>query len=235
MPAEDSTEAKILLAVSAHSDDVEFTSGGSLARWAGEGWQVHLAVCTDGSKRSHDPFVQPDELARLRQREQEAAARQLGVTQIMWGHYRDGELSRAPDLVEWLAEVFRRVRPHRLLSWDAWKPYQFHPDHRAAGLAALDALLAAGNPHYFPVQLTKGLQPHRIEEVYLFGTDQPDVWVDITATLEAKLAAIQHHRSQIDNASELVSSIDHFNRNYGAQRGYAYAEAFKVSHPFCDT
>ncbi len=186
----DSTNGKILLALSAHPDDVEFTSGGSLARWVGEGWRVHLVVCTDGSKGSQDPLVDPDELARLRQQEQAAAAKQLGVTQILWGHYRDGQLSQAPDLVEWLTEVFRRVRPHRLLSWDPWKPYQFHPDHRAAGLAALDAVLAAGNPHYFPTQLTKGLQPHRIEEVYLFGTDQPDVWVDITATLEVKLTAI---------------------------------------------
>jgi LmbE family N-acetylglucosaminyl deacetylase len=235
MMDKDQTEAKVLLAISAHPDDVEFTSGGSLARWVAEGWRVHLVVCTDGSKGSHDPLVQPRELARLRRQEQEAAGKWLGITQMVWANYPDGELSGASDLVEWLTEIFRRVRPYRLLSWDPWKPYQLHPDHRAAGLAVLDAVLAAGNPHYFPSQLAAGLRPHRVAEVYLFGSDQPDVWVDITATLEAKLAAIKHHSSQIDNAGELVASMSHCNRDYGARSGYAYAEAFKVLHPFCDT
>lgn len=235
MTEKDQTERRVLLAVSAHPDDVEFTSGGSLARWVAEGWRVHLVVCTDGSKGSHDPLVQPCELARLRRQEQEAAGKSLGITQIVWGNYSDGELSRTSDLVEWLTEIFRQVRPYRLLSWDPWKPYQLHPDHRAAGLAVLDAVLAAGNPHFFPAQLARGLRPHRVAEVYLFGADQPDVWVDITATLETKLTAIKQHSSQIDNASELVARMHHCNRDYGVQGGYTYAEAFKVLHPFCDT
>ena len=85
-----------------------------------------------------------------------------------------------------------------MLAWDAWRPYQLHPDHRAAGLAATDAVLAASNPHFFPEQITEGLSPYRVEEAYLHGSLQADVVVDITATFERKMTAIECHRIQVD-------------------------------------
>lgn len=224
-----------ILAISAHPDDIEFTSGGSLARWIDEDWAAALVVCTDGGKGSQDPAVVPAELAATRRAEQRAAAGILGVTEVIFLDHPDGELSRAPALMEMLTLHIRNQRPDRLVSWDPWKPYQLHPDHRAAGLAALDAVLAAGNPHYFPYQLPNGLLPHQVPEVYLYGAAQPDTWVDITATFSSKMAAIEAHRSQVDHLRHLVEQMTHCNREYGERGGATYAEAFKVLRPFCDT
>jgi LmbE family N-acetylglucosaminyl deacetylase len=224
-----------LLAVSAHPDDVEFTSGGSLVRWSEEGWIVHLIVCTDGSKGSQNPGDDPRALSEMRRAEQAEAARTLGVRRVLWLGHPDGELAQASGLVEQLARYIRQFRPDRLLTWDAWKPYQLHPDHRAAGLAAMDAVLAAGNPHFFPRHRAEGLKPFRVEEAYLYGSDQADVVVDVTTTFERKMAAIKCHRSQVEGLRDLALQMSHCNRGYGQKHNYTYAEVFKVLHPFCDT
>jgi LmbE family N-acetylglucosaminyl deacetylase len=95
--------------------------------------------------------------------------------------------------------------------------------------------LAAGNPRFFPGQLAGELQAHRVETVYLFATDQPNAWVDITATFERKMAAIDCHRSQVGDRPDIAAQIRRCNRDYGQQAGTTYAEAFKVLHPFCET
>ncbi len=226
---------RTLLAVGAHPDDVEFTSGGALARWGTDGWTVYLAVCTDGGKGSHDPTVNPITLAAQRRQEQRAAAETLDIAEVTFLDYPDGELNRAPDLVAGLARLVRRLRPHRVLACDPWRRYELHPDHRAAGLATLDTVLAAGNPHYFPGQLAEGLPTHQVQEVYLYGAEEPDTWVDVTATLERKLAAIACHRSQVERMPNLIEDMRRCNADYGRESGYMYAEAFKVLHSFCGT
>ncbi len=224
-----------LLAVAAHPDDVEYTSGGSLARWTAEGWTVHLVVCSDGSKGSQNPDDDPKSLAKIRRAEQDEAAKMLGVEKVIWLGYPDGELVQVSDLVERLAFQIRSSRPTRLLTWDAWRPYQLHSDHRVAGVASLDAVLAAGNPHFYPKQLAEGLKPHRVEEAFLYGTDLPDTWVNITNTFEVKMEAIKCHQSQVDYLPELALKMSHCNKSHGVKKGYTYAEAYKVLHPFCDT
>ena len=226
---------KRILAVSAHPDDVEFTSGGSIALWRAEGWTVCLVVCTDGSKGSHDSAVEPARLAAQRRKEQLAAAETLGIGEVVFLDYPDGELNRVSGLVAELNRLIRRFRPQRVLTWDPWRRYELHPDHRTAGLATLDAVLSAGNPHYFPEQLMEGLAIHQVTEVYLYGAEEPDTWVDITATLERKLAAIACHRSQVERKPNLLEDVRRCNADYGRQSRFRYAEAFKVLHPFCDT
>ncbi|MBI3960576.1 MAG: PIG-L family deacetylase [Chloroflexi bacterium] len=228
-------DAKRVLAVSAHPDDVEFTSGGSVARWTADGWAVYLAVCTDGGKGSRDPNIDPRALAARRRQEQRDAAEILGVAEVIFLDHPDGGLTAASELTKEVALLIRRTRPHRLLGWDPWKRYQLHPDHRAAGLATLDAVLAAGNPHYFPEQLAAGMKIHQVPEVYLFGAEQPDTWVDIGQTFERKMAAIERHASQVENVWEAAQQMSRCAQDYGEQSGAAYAEAFKVLHPFCDT
>jgi LmbE family N-acetylglucosaminyl deacetylase len=169
-----------ILAIGAHPDDVEFTSAGTVARWIAEGWTACLVICTDGGKGSEDPLVNPAAVAARRQKEQQAAAEVLGVAEVVFLGHPDGELNRTPGLVAELVRVIRRCRPQRVVAWDPWRRYQLHPDHRVAGLAALDAVLAADNSHYYPGHLTA----HRVEEVYLFGAEEPDIWVDVTTTLE---------------------------------------------------
>jgi LmbE family N-acetylglucosaminyl deacetylase len=229
---------KNMLVIAAHPDDAEFTSGGSLTRWISEGWAVSLAICTDGGKGSQSSEDDPAVLTKTRQAEQEASARVLGIREVIWLGHPDGQLAQAArQLEEQLTYLIRKVRPDRLLAWDAWKPYQLHPDHRTAGQAAMDAVLTAGNPHFYPDQLqqTPGLQPHQVGEVYLFGTDDPDEWVDITATFERKMESIACHQSQVTSLRDLALQLSHCNRDRGVTRGYTYAEAFKVLHPFCDT
>ncbi len=221
----------LVLAIGAHPDDVEFTSGGTLARWVAEGWRACLVVCTDGGKGSHDPAVDPAALAARRQEEQRAAARVLGIAEVEFLGHPDGELGRAPGLAAELVRLIRRCRPQRLLAWDPWRRYELHPDHRVAGLAALDAVLPAGNPHYYSDILTA----HQVQEVYLFSAEEPDTWVDITTTFEQKLAAIACHGSQVEKTPHLAEDVRRCNLDYGRQGGVAYAEAFKVLRPFCET
>lgn len=221
------------LVVAAHPDDAEFTSGGTIAKLAREQWEVHYVVCTNGDKGSADPSTAPGALATRREGEQRAAAAVLGVADVLFLGHPDGTLAATPALVLELARAIRELRPERLLTWDPWRRYQLHPDHRAAGLAALDAVLAAGNPHYFAEQLDPR-RAYRLEEVYLFGTDQPNQWVDIGATFEQKMAAIAKHHSQIDNLRSVTEQMSQCNRQLGASSAYTYAETFKLLHPFCE-
>jgi LmbE family N-acetylglucosaminyl deacetylase len=221
----------VILAIGAHPDDLEFTSAGTLARWVAEGATAVLVICTAGEKGGHGPLVAPAALAARRQEEQRAAANLLSVAEVVFLGCPDGELNRAPDLVAELVWLIRHFQPRRLLAWDPWRRYQLHPDHRAAGLAALDAVLAAGNPHYYPRQLAV----HQVDEVYLFGAEEPDPWIEVTTTFEQKLAAIACHRSQVEKSPHLTEDVRRCNVDYGRQGGSRYAEAFKVLHPFCDT
>ena len=224
-----------VMAVIAHPDDAEFTCAGTLALWAGQGAEIGYVVCTDGGKGEGDPSLSPEQLAAVRQAEQRAAADLLGVREVVFLSHPDGELAQTPNLEAELALWIRRLRPGVVLTFDPWRPYQLHPDHRAVGLAALNAVLAAGNPRYFPGQLAGEVQAHRVETVYLFATDRPDAWVDITETFDRKMAAIDCHRSQVGDRPDIAAQIRRCNRDYGQQAGTIYAEAFKVLHPFCET
>lgn len=221
------------LVIAAHPDDAEFTCGGTVAKLVREQWQVNYVVCTNGDKGSNNPTDSPRQLAQMRELEQRVAAQRLGVSKVWFLGHPDGELARAPALVVELARMMRAVHPVRLFTWDPWRRYQLHPDHRAAGLASLDAVLAAGNPHYFPDQLDP-TRAHRIEEVYLFGSDEPDTRIDITETFAAKMCAIEEHRSQVANIRVVAEQMSQCNRSASAANDFAYTEAFKVLHPFCD-
>src|SRR3990172_1523168 len=235
MTDKEQAENRCVLIVGAHPDDADFTCGGSIARWIAEGWTARLVVCTDGSKGSHDPAVIPARLAARRQEEQLAAAEVLGISEAVFLNNPDGELNRAVGLVAEITRPIRRFRPQRVLAWDPWRRYQLHPDHRAAGLATLDAVLAAGNPHYFPEQVAQGLATHQLQAAYLFGADSPDVWVDISSTFERKLGAIACHRSQVERLPKWAEEILRCNADCGRQPGCNYAEAFKLLRSLCDT
>lgn len=174
-------------------------------------------------------------LAARRRREQHVAAQTLGIAEATFLEYPDGTLAAQSELVAALTLFIRRIRPERLLCWDPWRRYELHPDHRAAGFATLDAVLAAGNPHYFPEQLAGELKAYQVPEVCLFGAEEPDTWVDVTATFEQKMAAIECHTSQVENVRELAQQMSRCAREYGEQSDATYAEAFTVLRPFCDT
>lgn len=219
--------------VFAHPDDAEFTAGGTIARWVNDGRKVSYVVCTDGSKGAEIDYIDKEGLVVMRQAEQQAAASVLGVAEVLFLKCPDGELSSSKDFVAELAKLIRRFSPVTLLTWDPWRPYQLHADHRAAGFAALDAVMAAGNARYFPEQLDDGLEPHQVGEIYLFGTDQPDTWVDIGSTFNRKTEAIRKHASQFADPDDVIRHIEEWNSYVGQTQGYSYAESFKVLRPEC--
>jgi LmbE family N-acetylglucosaminyl deacetylase len=223
-----------VMVVMAHPDDAEFTCGGTLCLWAAQGAQICYVVCSDGSRGMGASSISPKELAILRQDEQRTAADVVGVKEIIFLGYPDGELAGAGDLKKDLTLCLRSFRPEILLTFDPWRRYQIHPDHRAVGFCSLDAVVAAGNPRYFTDQPMQGAETHRVETVYLLATDNPDVFVNITATFQQKLAAITCHHSQLDKSPDSAAQIRDCNRDYGRRAGSTYAEAFKVLHPFCE-
>jgi LmbE family N-acetylglucosaminyl deacetylase len=218
------------LAVYAHPNDPEVSCGGTLARWTRAGAEVHVLVATRGDKGSSDPDVDAVELSAIRAGEMAAAARVLGLA----GHHQlgidDGELENTPAVRSRIVELIRRVRPEVLVCPDPTAVffgdrYYNHHDHRITGWATLDAAAPmAGSPHYFP-----GLgDVHAVPRVLLSGTLEPNVWVDVTETLEAKIDALFCHRSQLPAADEWFRE---FVRDRAAETGreasVPYAESFR--------
>ncbi len=183
------------LAIGAHPDDIEFGCGGTLAKWAAAGCEIHHLVCTDGSKGSWDPSQDTSELVLTRQQEQRAASRALGgKASVVFLGWPDGELEsgirQRLEVCAWI----RRLRPEAVLGHDPWKRYRLHPDHRHAGLLAVEGIVAARDPHFFPEQ---DAAPHRPSVLLLFEPDEPDHLEDVGEFVETKITALLQHRSQL--------------------------------------
>ncbi len=199
-----------VLAIVAHPDDPEFFAGGTLAAWAGQGADVYVLILTDGSKGSDDPGMTPAALVAIRQHEQRAASAVEGVKDVFFLGYVDGELlPTSPQVQRDVVRVIRRLRPDAILTTDPSVIFTddgriTHSDHRAAGQIAVDvAKIAAGNRFYFPELLVEGLEPHQVSEVYLTSPTQPNCEVDITDSIDKKIAALKCHRSQIKDMDRL--------------------------------
>ena len=214
------------LALGAHPDDVELQAGGTLAAWAGQGVHVELACFTAGEKGSPDPAADPDALAAVRRAEAQAAAAALGAAGVHFLGAVDGELEVTMALRLAVARLVRVVRPDVVLGHDPWRRSLLHPDHRAAGLLTVDGVVAARDPLYAPALAAEGLAAHRPHTVLLFGTDAPDELVEVTAAMEAKLASLRAHASQISDHADLERRIRTWNAAIGAEGGLQYAEAF---------
>lgn len=209
---------KRALVLAAHPDDSEFGAAGTLALWARDGWEVYYVICTDGSKGSDDLAMTPDRLVPLRKEEQRAAARLLGVKEVFFLDYVDGELAYTREFVRDVVRAIRTIRPHSVFSHD---PNQIvrnafinHPDHRCTGTVALDSVYPlARNRRTFPELLEEGLEPHSAREVYLWSTSEINHSVDITEVIDLKLEALSKHASQIAEMETRLDQIRSFWRN----------------------
>jgi len=225
------------LAIAAHPDDVEFGCGGTLAKWAAAGCEIHHVVCTDGSKGSWDPDQDTRDLVAQRQEEQRAASRALGGDgDVVFLGWIDGELESTLRQRERVAYWIRKLEPEVVLGHDPWKRYRLHPDHRNAGFLATDGIVAARDPHFHP---DHDVSPHRPNTLLLWEADEADHIEDVGDHVETKLAALLAHRSQfrstmrIDDADD-ASQVDRF-RHWlvsalaaaGERGGIAQAELFK--------
>ena len=221
-------ELRTVMVIGAHPDDPEFGCAATIAKWASVGRQIDYVLLTSGDKGSHDPSMRPGQVAAVREREQRAAAQELGVRSVRFLRYPDGLLVNTLALRQQICALIRELKPDIVLTIDPWRRYQLHPDHRAAGQAALDAVWAAREWYLFPEQLLDD-EPWRVKEIYLFWTDQADHWEDVSDSIDRRVAALRHHDSQVNGRMDRVEErIRKGAAEVGEQHDCAYAEGFKL-------
>jgi LmbE family N-acetylglucosaminyl deacetylase len=220
---------KSALVIVAHPDDAEFTVAGTVAFWAKAGCSINYVVCTDGNAGSHEPGMTPQRLAEIRRAEQHAACGVLGVQGVEFLGYEDGKLQPTLELRRDLVRAIRHFRPEVVLAADPsmlyfGDEYINHPDHRAAAQAALDAVAPASA---MPLLWPEAGAPHRVRQVFVHGNDKPNTWIDISATIELKIAALKQHASQMGDwdPTEMIKAWD---ADTGKDKGMQYAESYRV-------
>ena len=212
------------MVIVAHPDDADFGPAASIASWVRAGTIAQLVCCTSGDAGADDPRTDPLELARRREAEQRAAAVHVGYESVTFLHRPDGALENDLALREQLVRLLRTFRPDAVATMDPTvlihaDGYVQHTDHRAAAMAAVDAVYpAARNAMAFPhLAIDEGLDPHTVKRLYLFWTDKATAWVDVSETIDVKLAALREHVSQIREPEELEERI----RGWATRRGRA--------------
>ena len=219
-----------LIVVAAHPDDLETICGGTVALLVQRGVKVFSVNCTLGDIGAQDGNISRPALAVTRLAETEEAARVLGIEQTFNLGQPDGELVASLELRAQIARLFRHTGADTLWTFDPFWAGQVHPDHRAAGQAALDAYMPAKMPLYRPEQLNEpGVCLGCLEQVFLFSTTRdPDVFVDISAVYPTKLAACMAHRSQFPDGEASLEWMKEMDQQRGQEIGAPCAETFKV-------
>ena len=232
----DDAEIARILVVAAHPDDVDFGLAGTVATWTDAGIEVVYCIVTNGDAGGSDPSVSRADMVALRQAEQIAAAKCVGVTDVRFLGYPDGRLEPSIGLRRDIARVIRQVRPDRVACPSPERNYAripaSHPDHRAAGSAALDAVYPdARNPFAFPELADEGLDAWIVREVWISGSPQPAHFVDVTGTFDRKIAALRAHESQtghMSNLEEMLRGWLGMSAALGGLPDGRLAEAFQV-------
>jgi LmbE family N-acetylglucosaminyl deacetylase len=228
-------QRKRILLVTAHPDDADIMAGGTVARWVDEGHDVHAAIFTRGDKGHDDPAMTSEAIAALREAEQRAAAEILGISRLTFLDFADGELAWAgPALAEAATRLIRQERPDTIVTHDPyggapayWEP-QLHPDHRAVGLAVIEACyFRAPGPLYYPAHGAAGLTPHRVREILLIMSDPVDHVVDVAGTFERKVRAVHAHVSQFGTHPDLEGFLRRLAERHGRGPHVTLAEGFK--------
>lgn len=219
------------MVIVAHPDDAEFTCAGTIAKWTRDGCEATYVVVTKGDKGSEDRSMTPARLAEIREAEQRAAGKILGVQHFAFLGYPDGYLQHTLDLRRDLARVIRQRRPEVVICFDPTARFigdQFpnHPDHRASGDAAIDAVFPTARDHLtFPELMADGLEPHKVKELWLSPTNQANVWIDIEPTLALKKEALMAHPSQIgEDASDFAEQLARWS---AGDQEFEFAESYR--------
>lgn len=225
---------KVVLAIGAHPDDLEFGTSGSVAAWVKAGAEVHYLICTDGSKGSDDTSLSSADLIKLRRDEQRAAAKILGVSSVTFLDHEDGVTEASAELKRDIARVIRQKKPDTVVAQDPLMVYNAtfgvinHNDHRNVGLAAMDAVYPLARDHLsFPELIAEGLEPHKVSDLLFMGSfdDRSNYYVDITDTYETKLKALAAHASQVD-VDQVRGWLDAVSEQQGKLGGFKRAESF---------
>lgn len=217
-----------------HPDDADFGPAGAAAAWIDAGAEGWLVCCTSGDAGGEDPDLDPLELARAREDEQRRAAAIVGYAGVTFLHQPDGNLVNDLSLREMLVREIRTFRPDAVFCGDPEVVIHGggginHTDHRAAAMAAVDAVYpAARNPMAFPSLARNGLAAHRVRRLYLMWSNQPDVWIDVTATADRKIEALRSHASQLHDAESVFNRVRGRLAEQGARVGVSAAEAYRL-------
>ncbi|SMC21922.1 N-acetylglucosaminyl deacetylase, LmbE family [Desulfacinum hydrothermale DSM 13146] len=218
-----------VLVIAAHPDDPDFGAAGTIARMAGEGQKIAYVICTDGEKGTGDRNMDPAELARIRQKEQRAAADTVGVGPVVFLHYPDQGLEDTPEFRKELVRWIRTFRPRLVLSSDPYRRYLWHRDHRIVGQVVMDALFPYARDHLaYPDLLAEGLEPHKVREAWFWAAEDINHRVDITDLFETKIAALQCHASQWNQhpVADIRKWVEDRCRKLAEGTSYTYAEGF---------
>ena len=214
------------LIIAPHPDDAEFGIAGTVARWTKEGKQVVYVSCTSGDKGTSDPNIKPAELAKIREKEQRAAAKVLGVKEVVFLRFPDQELNDTPEFRKEIVRMIRLYRPELVAATDPYRRYVWHRDHRITGQVVLDAVFPyARDVHAYPDLYEQGYLPHKVKELLLWGSPDVNCYLDISDTFDIKIAALSCHKSQF-NIEEMKKRMQERYRTLAANTGFRYAEAF---------
>jgi len=235
-PLEDS-EIERVLVVTAHPDDCDFGAAGTIALWTAKGIKVSYCICTNGDQGGEDPNVPREEMPKIRQHEQRQAGQVVGVSDITFLNYRDGWLVPTIELRKDIVRQIRISKPDRMIiqsperNWD--RLFASHPDHMAAGEAAIQAVYPdSRNPFAFEDLLkVEGLQPWRVKEVWVMSSQNPDHFVDISSTFDKKMQALHSHVSQTAHNENLENMVREWGEKNAAANNLpvgAVAEVFKI-------
>jgi len=215
---------KVRLLIMAHTDDPELSSGGTIARWVRTD-KVYYIITSCGEKGTWDAEASVYDVAKVREQEAKEAARFLGVKKVIFLRHQDGEISEVKTLKVELAALIRKLKPNTIVTYDPWSRW-FHPDHRATGWAVIEAVMIARDYHFYPFLLELGLRPHRVEDLLLGPTDEPNFIVDISDTFKKKLEAIKIHESQLNQLPDWERRITRRAKVMGEIKRCDYGEGF---------
>lgn len=233
MPDDKLPTPERVLVVAAHPDDIEFGAAGTVARWVSEGSGVRYLLVTRGDKGSDDPDADIAALVEVREREQRAAAAEIGVEAVDYLDEPDGQVEPSLRLRECITRAIRAFRPEVVMTHDPTvlfvnNEWVNHPDHRAVGQTTVDAVFpTARDPLNFREHLDAGLGPWKVAELFLWSTNEANQIVDIGATLDRKVAALGHHASQFRSFDEIARWVRRRSEELGERAGYRAAEGFR--------
>ena len=223
------TKQAQVMVVIPHPDDAELGVAGTVAHWTGEGKDVIYVVCTNGDKGTSDTNMKPDELARIREQEQLTAAKLLGVREVIFLRYPDQTLEDTPEFRKEIVRLIRMYKPETVVTTAPLQRYIWHRDHRITSRITLDAIFPYARDFLaYPDLLEQGLQPHKVKEVLLWGSEDLNYRSNITDTFDIKIAALRCHKSQIgDNLSTgLKERMRERHKILAQEEDYELAEAF---------
>ena len=222
-------KGKRVLVITPHPDDAESGAGGTIAKWSSLGADIVLVVCTNGDKGTSDRSISSEQIAEIRKEEQLQSGKLLGLTNIVFLNHPDQGIENGEPFREELVREIRKHRPDVVVTIDPERKWIRHQDHFVKGRVALDAVFPYARDYLaYPELIAEGLEPHKTLEVYLWGTDDPDVFIDIDEHFEDKLDALYCHASQMSTTKEQgrIRLRDRFSV-YGPRVNAEVAEAFK--------